>query len=340
MNSILSKIAGDNGFDVNHDQKYILVIGMTGVGKSSFVNFITGKDKACKVSDSAKPCTAEYKMVDCIHVCGSFYKTLYFIDTPGLDDPSGDKKNIEEILKFRNAFPRINTIIYCQKLDDNRFNQSAKILFNLMKDLYPDPNIFKQVIIVRTKSSRTSADFEDDKKASLDFIRTLKEEYKIDDQLAIRQYYIDSKHRDDDSLYEKENILDVICKMDPIFKGIEIINIEEVIIYDSLNNRYEIKEEKNIKYTDFDGKTKVIKEIKSEIQDFNIIKGVEVERVDTNEYKGFWCCKSWIIIYYIYHINQKNQRIMYNLIVIKQSNRDEDSSNEIKNEEEKRLNLI
>ena len=145
---------------------------------------------------------------------------------------------------------------------------------------------------MRTKSSRTSVDFEDDKKASLDFIRTLKEEYKIEDQLAIRQYYIDSKHRDDDSLYEKENILDVICKMDPIFMGVEILKIEEIIIYDSLNNRYEIKEEITTKYTDYDGKSHVTKEIKSETQDFNIIKGVEVERVDTNEYKGFWCCKS------------------------------------------------
>ena len=141
-------------------------------------------------------------------------------------------------------------------------------------------------------------------------------------------------------MLEKDNILDILCKMDPIFMGIKILNIEEVIIYDSLNNRYEIKEEKNIEYTDFDGKSHVTKEIKSETQDFNIIKGVEVERVDTNEYKGFWFCKSWIIIYYIYHINQKNQRIMYNLIVIKQSNRDEDSSKIIKNKKEKRLNLI
>ena len=40
-----------------------------------------------------------------------------------------------------------------------------------MKDLYPDPNLFKHLVIVRTKSSRKSSDFEDDKKASLDFIK-------------------------------------------------------------------------------------------------------------------------------------------------------------------------
>ena len=340
MKAILSKFAEDRRFQVNNSQKYIIVIGMTGAGKSSFVNFITGKDNACKVSNSSEPCTAEYKMVECVHQCSSSYKTLYFIDTPGLDDPNGDKQNIEEILKFRNAFPRINTIIYCQKLDENRFNQSAKILFNLMKDLYPTPNLFKNLIIVRTKSSRSSLDFEDDKKASFDFINKLREEYKIPDELPIRQYYIDSKHRVNDSMLEKDSILDILCKMDPIFMGIKILNIEEVIIYDSLNNIYEIKEKKNIEYTDFDGKTQVNTETDSESQSFNGIQSVQIGRIDTNKYDGCLCWKSWIIIYTIYHINQNNQRIKASQIRIGQSKRDEDLSESIKKKEEQRLNLI
>jgi len=339
MKSILSKIAKDNRFEVNNNTKYNLVIGMTGVGKSSFVNFITDKDNVCKVSNSANPCTAEYQMVDCIYQYGSSYKTLYFIDTPGLDDPKGDKKNIEEILEFRNAFPRINSIIYCQKIDDHRLTQSAKILLNLMKDLYPDPNIFKHFIIVRTKSSRKSYDFEDDKKASNDFIKILREEYQIDDGLEIKQYYIDSKHRDNDSLFEKQCILDLLSKTDPIFMGIKILNIEEVIIYDSINNRYEIKEKRSTSYTDFDGTTQIQTETLSEIQDFNGIKGVDVEREVTNESKGCLRCKSWKIIYTIYHINQKNERIKINKFPVWQSKRNEDNSNKIKNKEEKRLNL-
>ena len=340
MNSILSKLAGDNSFEVNNNQKYILVIGMTGSGKSSFVNFITGKDNECKVSNSANPCTAEYKIVDCIHYYGSSYKTLNFIDTPGLDDPKGDKNNIEEIIKFRNAFPRINTIIYCQKLDENRFSQSAKILLNLMKDLYPDPNFFKHLVIVRTKSSRKSSDFEDDKKASLDFIKKIKEEYKIDDGLEIKQYYLDSKHRDEDSLFEKESILDFLSKMDPIFMRIKILNIDEVIIFDSLNNRYEIKEKRSIEYTDFDGSTHVNVESESEIQDFNGIKGVVVERRATNECKRCLWCKSWKVVYTIYHKNQKNQSIKSSDFAVWQSKKNEDNSNEIKFREERRLNLI
>jgi hypothetical protein len=181
-----------------------------------------------------------------------------------------------------------------------------------MKDLFPDPNIFKHLIIVRNKSSRKNSDFEDNKKASNDFIKTLKEEYQIDDGLEIKQYYIDSKHRDNDSLFEKQCILDLLSKTDPIFMGIKILNIEEVIIYDSLNNRYEIKEKRSTQYTDFDGITKIKTETESEIQDFNGIKGVDVEREVTNKSKGCLWCKSWKIIYTIYHINQKNERIKIN----------------------------
>jgi len=194
-----------------------------------------------------------------------------------------------------------------------------KNLLNLMKDLYPDPNIFKHFIIVRTKSSRKSSDFEDDRKASNHFIKALKEEYQIDDVLEIKQYYIDSKHRDDDSLFVKGCILDLLSKADPIFMGIQVLNIEEVIIYDSLNNRYEIKEKRSIKYTDFDGTTQIKTETESVIQDFNGIKGVDVEREVTNKSKGCLWCKSWKIIYTIYHINQKNERIKINEFPVWQS---------------------
>ena len=337
MNSILAKIAGNHRFEVNNNQKFIVVVGMTGVGKSSFVNFITGKN-SCEVSNSSSTCTAKYEMVNCPYCCDSSYRVLYFVDTPGLDDPKGDQKNIEELMKFRNAFPRINTIIYCQKLDDNRFSQSAKILFNLMNDLYPDPNLFKNLIIVRTKSDRNSRDFEENKKASLDFIKKIKEEYKIDDQIEIKQYYIDSKYKDNESIIEKQKILDLVSKMEPIFKRIKILNVEEVILYDSLNNRYEIKEKRNVEYGDYDGSKGVVVEKKAEIQNFGgKYIGAEVVRIDCNQSKGCLCWKTYKIIYEIYDINHQNRRVLYTEQCISQKERDEDQSDRLKEIEEERL---
>ena len=241
-------------------------------------------------------------------------------------------------MKFRNAFPRINAIIYCQKLDDNRFSNSAKILFNLINDLYPGPNLYKNLIIVRTKSDRSSRDFEDNKKASLDFIKKIKEEYKIDDQIEIKQYYIDSKYKDNESIIEKQKILDLVSKMEPIFKRIKILNVEEVILYDSLNNRYEIKEKRNVEYRDHDGSKKVVVEEKVEIQNFGgKYFGAEVVRIDCDESRGCLCSVSYKIIYEIYDINHQNERVLHTKQCIWQPERDEDQSDRLKKIEEKRL---
>ena len=114
---VSSHLMKDQKFEVSNSRKIILVIGLTGSGKSSFVNFITGKN-LCKVSSKPDACTKDYKMVDLYYN----NKVFYFVDTPGLDDAEGDKENIEAILKFRNTVPRINAIIYCQKITENRFN--------------------------------------------------------------------------------------------------------------------------------------------------------------------------------------------------------------------------
>ena len=77
----------DQRFEVNNRRKFILVIGVTGTGKSSFINFMTNKEE-CKVSDEGESCIKDYKIVD-IYDKDTIY---YFIDTPGLDDSEGDKK--------------------------------------------------------------------------------------------------------------------------------------------------------------------------------------------------------------------------------------------------------
>ena len=217
MKSILEMVGStfmkDSRFEVSNKRKIILVIGLTGSGKSSFINFMTGKD-LCKVSDEGSSCTKDYKMVDLY----DSNKVYYFVDTPGLDDANGDKNNIEEIIKFRNTIPRINTIIYCQSLTEQRFSASSKNLFDLMKKLYEDPKLFSHLIIVRTKSDRSSSRFMEKKNKSKNTkYNHLKKHSLIVDEKEIPEYYIDSIEKDRDSIIEKENIINKLEKMDPIF---------------------------------------------------------------------------------------------------------------------------
>jgi len=185
------------------------------------------------------------------------YTTYYFVDTPGLDDASGDKSNIEAIIKFRNKIPRINAIIFCQSLTEVRFNASLKNLFELMKKLFPDPNLFLHLLIVRTKSDRSSAYFETNKKKCKNSIYNQLKEYKlIGEEKGISEYYIDSVAKDNESISEKERILDKLEKMDPIFLGIKVELLDHVEVYDSLKNKITIIKSKKYEYIDFDGSTR------------------------------------------------------------------------------------
>ena len=339
MKSILEyaglKFMKDSRFEVSNRRKIILVIGLTGSGKSSFVNFMTNKD-LCEVSDKGSSCTKDYKMVD-VYDKDTVY---YFVDTPGLDDAAGDKSNIEAIIKFRNTIPRINAIIFCQSLTEPRFNASIKNLFELMKKLYPDPKLFSHLLIVRTKSDRSSSYFEDNKnKCKGSIYAQLKEHSLIGEEKEIFEYYIDSVAKDNESLSEKEKILDILEKMDPIFLGIQVKILDHIEVYDSLKNKITIKESKKYDIIDFDGSKRSTIESRTEIIDLNGIEDVEVERIDTYTSWGVCCCKVWKILYRIFHINKKNERTeVRDPVEHWQHKRDEDKSDEIREQELRNLN--
>ena len=340
MKSILKFVGNrfmkDQRFEVNDRRKIILVIGITGAGKSTFINFMTNKDE-CKASDGGKSCTKEYKMVD-VYDKNTIY---YFVDTPGLDDSEGDKQNIEEIIQFRNAVPRINAIIFCQLLDQKRVSHSAIDLFRLMKKLYPDPNLFSHFLLVRTHSDRTCYFEEEKNKCKNSIYEQLKEFKLIGDEKEIPEYYIDSLHKDNESISEKMKILDKLEKMDPIFKGIKVKLIDRVEVFDHLNNRIIIKQKRVSEYQDYDGSTQIIENTENEIIDLNGIEDVKVTRVDEGESKTkCLCCKFWKIIYRVIHINKKNEEVENRIIVDWPSNRNDDKSNIIKKDEEERLGFI
>jgi len=326
----------DRRFEVNDRRKIILVIGITGTGKSSFINFMTNKEE-CKVSNEAEACTKDYKMVD-VYDKGTIY---WFVDTPGLDDSQGDQSNIKELMKFRNAVPRINAIIYCQSLTEQRVTHSAINLFKLMKQLYPDPNLFKHFIIIRTKSDRSSKYFEENKNKCKNSIYNQLKTFKlIGEEKEIPEYYIDSVDRDNESILEKIRILDKLEKKEPIFLGVKVKIINKVEMFDSLNNKYSIKIKKSKEYWDFDGTSQILEDSETEILDLNGIKEVRVSRVDSGEYDGCLCCKTWKIIYNIFYVNDKNEETKVRHIDYPQTKREEDNCRKIQEEEEKRLGLI
>ena len=138
--------------------KVAIVLGKTGVGKSTFINCITNNN-LCEVGDDTNSCTQNIKQVD--RSRNGF--NYYFVDIPGLDDGKGDDENINELKNLNKLYPRINALIICVDFHENRLCNSFKIVLKTFMEIFPCQNFWNHVIIVRTKSQRGNS-FENMKK--------------------------------------------------------------------------------------------------------------------------------------------------------------------------------
>ena len=77
--------------------KIAVLLGKTGVGKSTFINCITEK-RECIIGEGYQSCTKKIKHVDTLKDEFNFY----FVDTPGLDDTEGDENNIKQLNEIKN----------------------------------------------------------------------------------------------------------------------------------------------------------------------------------------------------------------------------------------------
>lgn len=122
----------------NRSAKHIAIVGLTGVGKSTLVNVLTGSNRA-NVTNDAKPCTAQPDRYD-VEMEGTRY-TLW--DTRGLNEaseqgamgpvawfrsllrntPDADRK-LREFLRGKN--PKISLILFCIEAEKIRVDAQWK----------------------------------------------------------------------------------------------------------------------------------------------------------------------------------------------------------------------
>lgn len=103
------------GWVISSNAIKMMVSGKTGVGKSSLLNGILGKE-ICEEGDDFDPKTLkvqEYK-----HKCENVGVSITVIDTPGLQDGSGDEAKYLDSMKEK--CKDIHLLLYCISMMDTR----------------------------------------------------------------------------------------------------------------------------------------------------------------------------------------------------------------------------
>jgi len=225
-----------------------LALGKTGVGKSSFINAITGKQD-CEVSSEGKACTTIYNIIETERIG----QKLILIDTPGLMDAKGDENNVKQITDAIADYPGFRCLLILLKFQDKRLDISIVNTLEKYMEIFPLQNFWEHVIIIRTHAKKDE-DFEDDlKEVQGSIVRCLNEpdfkDFKkfmenknIALPYSIQEFYVDCNNKKfERTLSKNKTEFDDICKAikkcSPLFKEIKKKDYEEIEKTDSFEKK-------------------------------------------------------------------------------------------------------
>lgn len=197
---------------IKHNLK-ILLLGETGVGKSSLGNFLLGQG-LFKVNDTPDAVTLEIEKIE--------RNELTIIDTPGFNSPRGDIENFKNIMHYIKSLGELNGIIIVMNSRENRISEAIQTMLKMICNTF-EYRYFNNISFVFTRFCSKRKELEKIRKNKEEFVMQLKElikKFSGQDELpgTLPYFFINSDldEPDYDSLRAREEILHWISCLKPL----------------------------------------------------------------------------------------------------------------------------
>ncbi|KAF9031613.1 hypothetical protein BJ165DRAFT_1411120 [Panaeolus papilionaceus] len=132
-----------------------LLLGLTGVGKSNFLECLHGDHSLAIAGDSLESVTQDVVCYELLNVsCGGFRHPIYFVDCPGFADNHLSElqvvKKLQTWLSAQDGNPNIDTLLYFHRITDKRVSGSQRRALSLIKSMVGTPGGYLWVGAVTT----------------------------------------------------------------------------------------------------------------------------------------------------------------------------------------------
>lgn len=236
---------------------YCVVLGLTGKGKTSFINALL---ENYGVNQKLEGFTTKITPCKPIYINGDKY---IFIDTPGLDDEDLYEKTVEDLrYQATDKKIRIKAILICLQINDTRLSTFTRNMLKELMNFFPLNDFWEHVLIIRTfvrkENLKKHGDLEESINEQMgDFMK--EKNIACPKELNKREFFFNSVLEDEngfttiintdtDIKEEFTKVLEKIKSLPPFFKRIEFKRK-----FTKEQGNYKVTYEE-YEYVDFNGK--------------------------------------------------------------------------------------
>ena len=307
------------------DESYFAVLGITGVGKSSFLNALIGEN-ICQVGNGGSSKTKKAQVANFIHNGHQFFA----IDTPGLDDDDDnddDDENVNTIEKIIEKSPKIKAILIVMPYNQIRLTKSLRKALIVFMKLLPVKDFWNHVFIIYSWSNPNDNNYINysqnnpvhfkEKVLSSKKIIEFMNSKSIEFPSSIQEFYIDSVTGKNLPNIEVEfnNIKNKIYETEFMFPEVKRGKVKTEISPTDKNGFFKVEKYQIVTIRDFDNKERILKQLLEEKEEkpsnADLIKTEQIKILDHEDNVQWYDVASfgisWLVrktkLYKIYEIN-------------------------------------